>query len=1098
MVVSVVEIALPARPVTLTLTLGPEDGVTPLEDYVARAVDLGCATVLELERLFGLNHNMVLDVVHSLWSKGFLVVDFTNNRVELSDGARDLLADPGGTLAVGAVETRTQEFLFEPVTGRVLLETAAYAGAASPRAQVQVPVDHPADVHDLSPAALLDAVSRLFRREADGALRDRIVDLSFGSPVLRPVAETRWVPLKVSVHQDPVSGRVVTVPVGSGSEWDVTARRRLAEHIARTLQSEPRHPFSLFLAGKASGALAAPATVEELLDDVDEVLRELSGTLDEPSPDLRRGRQRLCHDKLMDLARRTGRRIGEDDATRAGATLVDGTEGRHRALQRLIGQAQRQLVVCSPLLSYAELYRLVEPLEPRLRDDPVRLVLLWGRQPSDVLATNVQTVLEDLRVEYPDQVVYSHRSSAVQAAFVAADDTSAWVGQTGPLERVPRDVPETGILIEPAVGGPARPRAVQELLYWARHAFPSRAEGLRIAVYPEEFGPVPPPERPEDLQRVLPRLPNGDDEEPDGVWVAAWQEFRAALTRSRARSEDVGPTVEVLSTGEWVDRAWTALRAARSRVVIGDSRPEVTAVSSDLRRELLERTREGVDVGIVSPAAGGGGAADDAADAGGGREAGWRADLTAAGVGTERRRSAPVLVVDDLLLLGPVPPLTLGASDGLRGFGLGLAVRGGAPAEQGCARVTGVPVDTTTATTRTAVTAPAPVSTAAAAALPLLQEAWLAARGPNPRGEFARVLRERLPRLDDPWLVFQKWQDPGVPVRGDSLRSLAAVLLSDGPWSDVPTATATRRAVLEWLLADAWSRRSFVEAAVVAAAHPTLSDRPSVTACLSAVPLELGPSGLDWITLASAAGSAEEAVVILAGSAADVLCWNALQALPALTILAEADRAAGRHWPALARAVRTYAETAPGAFPLAAVTTLVVQGEPLADDAEQWQRLGQEVEAVGQRTQRFNFSSGRILLQKLFDGNGLMTVIIAACRGGRSERDRILARTQETVKDQCDRIVAEAGFAPIAWARHQAFLNKLEDIVRTARDLAERGGEAQDKALASAEARALGSAVAACREGLWAEAAALEPPYDVPLRAMLALIEPVAQWGRTR
>src|SRR5258707_35069 len=97
-------IALPARLGSLSLTLGPEKGVTPLEDYVARAVQLGCTTVDELEGLFLLDRTIVLDAVHGLWTKGHVVVDFEQSVVDLSEGARKLLTDPNGSLADSAVD----------------------------------------------------------------------------------------------------------------------------------------------------------------------------------------------------------------------------------------------------------------------------------------------------------------------------------------------------------------------------------------------------------------------------------------------------------------------------------------------------------------------------------------------------------------------------------------------------------------------------------------------------------------------------------------------------------------------------------------------------------------------------------------------------------------------------------------------------------------------------------------------------------------------------------------------------------------------------------------------------------------------------------
>ncbi len=82
-----VELAIPCRLVTLSLLLGPEEGLTTLEDLVAKAVAAGRTTVEDHAELFALPRRIVLDVVHSLWRKGHVMVDFTSGTLELTDGA---------------------------------------------------------------------------------------------------------------------------------------------------------------------------------------------------------------------------------------------------------------------------------------------------------------------------------------------------------------------------------------------------------------------------------------------------------------------------------------------------------------------------------------------------------------------------------------------------------------------------------------------------------------------------------------------------------------------------------------------------------------------------------------------------------------------------------------------------------------------------------------------------------------------------------------------------------------------------------------------------------------------------------------------------
>ena len=75
-------VALPCRVITLRVELGSEEGASTLEELVLAAVAGGRTTVDSLGDLFSLPRRLMLDVVHALWSRGFLAVDFTSHTLE--------------------------------------------------------------------------------------------------------------------------------------------------------------------------------------------------------------------------------------------------------------------------------------------------------------------------------------------------------------------------------------------------------------------------------------------------------------------------------------------------------------------------------------------------------------------------------------------------------------------------------------------------------------------------------------------------------------------------------------------------------------------------------------------------------------------------------------------------------------------------------------------------------------------------------------------------------------------------------------------------------------------------------------------------------
>ena len=126
-------------------------------------------------------------MVLGLWGRGYISVDMESGVIELSDTAREILVGGGG-LSDAAIETEDRQFLFEPVTGRVLLPEDGMQ--YPPGGTLQAPLSHGIRESDLPQDELLRAVQLAIRQDRRRGSRKTVLEVSFGHPVLRPVANS--------------------------------------------------------------------------------------------------------------------------------------------------------------------------------------------------------------------------------------------------------------------------------------------------------------------------------------------------------------------------------------------------------------------------------------------------------------------------------------------------------------------------------------------------------------------------------------------------------------------------------------------------------------------------------------------------------------------------------------------------------------------------------------------------------------------------------------------------------------------------------------------------------------------------------------------
>ena len=578
-----IDLALPCRLISLKVKLGPERGATTLEELVAKAILAERTSVEGLAKLFGLPRRLLLDVVLSLWDKGYVSIDVELGVITLSEVSHKRLVS-GESLRDAAAEVEDRQFLFEPITGRVLASNEGYQNA--PTGTFQAPLHDGIRESDLPPDELLRAVQAAIRMDRRQGFRKNVLEVGFGNPVLRPPAKLRWVTVPATVNVDPDTGRLVVTL--TDRRWDTRAVNRMRQHMATLADAEPKHPFVQSLRGQAGHQLEPAESIDVLFDRFSDRVARLTEV---PSNQL------SAHQReLNQLSARLAEGIAAADRARASITVVSRAAGQLWALEDLIAQARTQLVIAAPAISYRALNQLLQPLRAAL-DRRVQLVVLWGRTLADSLQDPVRAVFDELATKYRSRVVIADRSARIDACVVIQDNSRAIVGSHSFLEVDPgRASDMVSVLIEPTPGRPVPSTVITELLEWARDAYPYWKVGQRIVI-PRTAGPAETAAEQETALEV-PVLPEEADQAAVRLLADTWQEYRAALTDTLRKGDALGPVVELVKGGANQDYLWHAVRSARRRLVVADDNTD-PALFSRLLGALYERP-SGTPVDLVS------------------------------------------------------------------------------------------------------------------------------------------------------------------------------------------------------------------------------------------------------------------------------------------------------------------------------------------------------------------------------------------------------------------------------------------------------------------------------------------------------------------
>ncbi|NKY28545.1 hypothetical protein [Nocardia gamkensis] len=1090
-----VTLALPCRVLKLDVLVGPAEGVTPLEDLVARGIsaagqkrsldapipareqDRAQATMSYLTTLLCLPQRVVMEVIGTLWNKGHLTVDFENGGIELAEVARAKIIRQQSLVSEGQLQTR--EFLFEPVTG-MILSTFHGRGRAS-ETSIRFPFRPQLKVSDIPPDELVSSVQSALRSERQRRGRVNVLSVGFGSPALQRAERIVWLEVEAEVRRDPDNSRIqITTSATAG--WNLRTQRRLNSYFNELAAEEPRHPVVQSVSALAYIAREPPADLNDLFRRMERKLTDIEKI------ELDQVQER--HKRLSEWAAQIDERLEHIRRAQANVSLVTRPEGHTWTIDDLIDAARRQLVLVVPDPDPAKI-RHFQPGLRRALDRGVQVVFVWGRLPNDRLNPQVENLLDELFVRRGARLLRNPKSAKTEACVVIQDDRRAIVSSHSSLGYRGPETTEVSMLIEPSEKGPDVPAAVVELLRWVKREFDPWVLAQRIELTdarssePTNVGvdsAAVTPRRPDRPDHPMSDFTAADvDETSLALWAAGWKDMYAGLTEVRRQLMAKVAAVEIVRDAEHRTLLWEGLRGAQYRLVVGDDRLSPRSTGPAIARNLRERSAAGAVVHVVHPP-------PPVSEPSMQEFAGLARGANSISV-RHRQTGGRLLIIDDRVVLGSFSPFDdrHAGGAGRRISSLGVHIRH-EPLAAELADLLG----TRKARDQQSEAADTPESPvvipSAGAGISVLLEARSA-----PAQDFGKVAVARLRAYAQPLDVLSSWRDSQVPAH--DLRRLAAAALHAGIGSPEQDETW-----LGWLIEDAWSREAYVEAALLSRWEPEVSDevvlspdRALRAAALLSAALEVGPLTEDMTAAVFDLGDSRGAE--MAGAAAlacEVLVRGQLDHRATLGLLSGDLSPA---WRDFCTRVESF-DAAPLLLSrFSAAQDRVETARVLTDRRSAIVRSIDRIEAL---RNRFNFTTGVTLHRALFQPGGLLREAREAARSGAVECQKLAPRLPHDVRRYLNGVIAQAGAEPMEWLRQVNFLRKVEALVVDLRSVAAASVENQidhrfdDYGLA--ETMELGKYLDENWEELYMEARQVGRPYELPAMGLLAVLGPITTW----
>ena len=614
-------------------------------------------------------------------------------------------------------------------------------------------------------------------------------------------------------------------------------------------------------------------------------------------------------------------------------------------------------------------------------------------------------------------------------------------------------------------------------------------------MHEQDFGRSPPVAR--GHKRKASDLPDALEHGTNAAGVAT---YRAGVQRVLlALSEDyqevaAGTAARAVTDGELRPLYWDLLRTAAWRFVVADDRIDFRVADPSMAQAVRD-CHARADVQLVHPRLSHQKSEEPFGRLGQGR------DVVPVRAGHARAR---VVIADNATLLGSFSPLADGEGRfrrmGERLSQVGVLVDSAELTTEMAAHLSAVP--------NARPPAPLPIEGVPPEALDLdlLKQVGRTTDG----YQIAELIRSRPPEGGDYWAMLDGWEQLGVPV--PQLRAAVAAALRlpvlHAGGDDAVAAEARHRARwLGWLIRDAWHRRAFVEAALLAPLDGTRSP-VAVTATLAAA-LEIGPLGSlssDSVVELGVSGLETDldpglAVLATAGWIAECLIWSDPDRIDATEDFGSWLPPA---WLAFAKTVADRYDPQEGGMPRRTIMYEQSRRSLLAGLEKEREEILENMKRLQEVRHRFTFPAGRVLYRTVLGPGGLLTVLGKTADAGLQAVAELETDLPQDVQGFLDRAIEVArnldrGIDEMIWSRQLGFLRTVEAVISSSRRIREQWAASQAAAPISDLPAGL-AAIAAHLEEHWkelfTEADALGSPFQEGPLHLLDWLEPMAQWAR--
>lgn len=618
---SMVTLYVPCDTIPVKVRVSFGDGLSAVEQIALRAIDALARDRLlpgaepnpndpvtsaeRLSSILGLGLRVTLDLLHDLWRKGYVVLDFANGDVTVPPHVATAISDgnlgslPGAELAEFPVE-----LMIDRLTGLVRMLGGSRRPPV-PRNAVEIEHDDTA-VARVPRAELMAMLEYALQRQdrridgEDGPVatssqpehRDA-VDRRPRVQAYRPIdrgdvaaGEQRWLPLDVLVEEDTDSERLVVTVRDSG--YPAARRTSAGERISQIVAEQPTSQLARMLRQAARKTLVDPPVLDSMLDN----LAKAADTLDAVPA----GRRLVRHAEMCDEARICAGQIGNRIRSEVAARLVP-ADRQIAELLDVISSARRQLLLVTPNPLPHHWQAIHDAVADRL-DAGVSVMLLWGTARKDKLPGPLHTQLKTLeRRQTRGLFRMPQVSTCVRVGLAVADDRRALLTSRDIL--APGHASRAPTLAVSGVGTDGSD-AIRALLAWAGRAVPEGSMSRLLLVTEDDFSDASAARR-----AAVPEaenLPAAPDDRASAqaqltAWRDAWASYAAdQMERVAAREH---PSATLVEDAAHADLLWQAVRTARYRLVLAAERVDRRVVNERFIEHLRKRLAAGVRVTIA-------------------------------------------------------------------------------------------------------------------------------------------------------------------------------------------------------------------------------------------------------------------------------------------------------------------------------------------------------------------------------------------------------------------------------------------------------------------------------------------------------------------